>query len=156
MQYSNQKPLDPLIVNVFPLADGQSATYTLYEDAGDSRAYQQGADARTQISATEKGSELTVEIAAAKGHIRGNAGCAEAYEIRLPADWPPASVTVNGNTVAYAPAKGAVGWRFEGNTLTTVISVPSSPVNQAVTVRVLRVPRTCLPAAASSMDSPEG
>ena len=36
MQYSNQKPLDPLIVNVFPLADGQSSTYTLYEDAGDS------------------------------------------------------------------------------------------------------------------------
>ena len=71
MQYSNQKPLDPLIVNMFPLAGGQSSIYTLYEDAGDSRAYQQGADARTQISATEKGSELTVEIAAAKGKYEG-------------------------------------------------------------------------------------
>ena len=35
MQYSNQKPLDPLILNVFPLADGQTSHYTLYEDAGD-------------------------------------------------------------------------------------------------------------------------
>ncbi len=137
MQYSNQKPLDPLIVNVFPLADGQSSTYTLYEDAGDSRAYQQGADARTELRAVEKGSELTVEIGAAKGTYEGMA-TARAYEIHLPADWPPASVTVNGSTVAYAPAKGAAGWRFEGNTLTTVISVPSGPVNQAVTVRVTR------------------
>ncbi len=52
MQYSNQKPLDPLIVNVFPLADGQISTYTLYEDAGDSRAYEHNADARTEIRAT--------------------------------------------------------------------------------------------------------
>ena len=137
MQYSNQKPLDPLIVNVFPLADGQSSTYTLYEDAGDSRAYQQGADARTQINAMEKGSELTVEIAAAKGTYEGILA-ARACEIRLPADWPPASVTVNGSTLAYSLATGAAGWRFEGNTLTTVISVPSTPVNRAVTVRVLR------------------
>ena len=139
MQYSNQKPLDPLIVSVFPLADGQSSSYILYEDAGDSRAYQQGADARTEMRAMEKGSGLTVEIAAAKGSYEGMPA-ARAYEIRLPADWPPASVAVNGNTVAYAPAKGAAGWRFEGNTLTTVISVPSGPVNQAVTIQVMRAP----------------
>jgi Glycosyl hydrolases family 31/Domain of unknown function (DUF5110) len=137
MQYSNQKPLDPLIVSVFPFADGQSATYTLCEDAGDSRAYQRGADARTEIRATGKGNELTLEIAATKGKYEGMP-VARGYEIRLPADWPPASVMVNGSMVAYAPAKGAAGWRFEGNTLTTVISLPSSPVNQVVTVRILR------------------
>src|SRR5208283_5123938 len=63
MQYSNQKPLDPLIVNVFPLADGQSSTYTLYEDAGDSRAYQHNADAQTEIRAIQNREELAVEIA---------------------------------------------------------------------------------------------
>ena len=135
MQYSNQKPLDPLIVNVFPLADGESSTYTLYQDAGDSRAYQHDAATWTAISATEKRNELTVEIAPAKGTYKGMQA-ARAYEIRLPADWPPASVTVNGHSLTNAPPKGAPGWRFEGNTLTTVISVPSSPVNQSVTVRV--------------------
>ena len=98
MQYSNQKPLDPLIVNVFPLAEGQTSTYTLYEDAGDSRAYQQDADARTEIRAIEDADVLLVDIAAAKGTYQGMPA-ARAYEIRLPGDWPPGLVMVNGRTL---------------------------------------------------------
>ncbi len=139
MQYSNQKPLDPLIVNLFSLAEGQRSTYTLYEDAGDSRAYQQNADARTEISAAEKGGELTIEIAAAKGTYQGMPAT-RAYEIRLPADWPPALVKVNQQFLTYTPQKGTAGWRFEGNTLTTVISVPTISVSQSVTVHVTRSP----------------
>ena len=137
MQYSSQKPLDPLIVNVFPLADRQKSTYTLYEDAGDTTAYQHDADAQTEICATEDADVLVVDIAAAKGTYQGMPD-ARAYEIRLPADWPPALVMVNGRTLNRTAEKGAPGWRFEGNTLTTVISVPSMPVNQPVTVRVAR------------------
>jgi len=139
MQYSNQKPLDPLIVNVFPLADVQSSTYTLYEDAGDSQAYEHGAYALTELRAGEKANELTVEITAAKGTYEGMPP-ARTYEIRLPGDWPPASVTVNERSLAAASQYGAAGWRFEGNTLTTIISLPASPVKEAVTVRVTRAP----------------
>jgi alpha-glucosidase (family GH31 glycosyl hydrolase) len=139
MQYSSQKPLDPLIVNIFPLADGQSSSYTLYEDAGDSQAYEHGAYALTDLHAAEKGSELTVEIAAAKGAYEGMPS-ARAYEIRLPCDWPPASVTVNQRPLAAASQEGAVGWRFEGNTLTTIITLPTTPVKETVTVRVTRAP----------------
>jgi alpha-glucosidase len=137
MQYSNQKPLDPLIVNVFPLQDGQSSTYTLYEDAGDSRAYQHNEAARTAISSSQKGSELTVVIAAAKGSYKGMPAT-RAYEVRLPGDWPPASVTVNGRALSYSPREGATGWRFEGNTLTTIITVPKTLVATPVTMRVTR------------------
>jgi alpha-glucosidase (family GH31 glycosyl hydrolase) len=137
MQYSNQKPLDPLIVNVFPLADGQRSAYTLYEDAGDSTAYKQGSDVRTEIVATESGDVLLVDIAAAKGNYHEMLA-ARAYEIRLPADWPPALVMANGRTLTRTTQKGATGWHFEGNTLTTVIDLPSIPVNQAVTVRIAR------------------
>ncbi len=137
MQYSNQKPLDPLILNIFPLADRQSSTYTLYEDAGDSTAYQHDADAQTEIRAVEDREVLLVDIAAAKGTYQGMPA-ARAYEIRLPADWPPALVMVNGRTLNRTAEKGAPGWRFEGNTLTTVISTPSMSVNQPVTVRVAR------------------
>ena len=139
MQYSSQKPLDPLIVNIFPLADGQSSSYTLYEDAGDSQAYEHGAYALTELHAAEKANELTVEIAAAKGTYEGMPS-ARAYEIRLPGDWPPASVTVNQRPLAAASQEGAVGWRFEGNTLTTVITLPTTPVKETVTVRVSRAP----------------
>jgi alpha-glucosidase len=137
MQYSNQKPLDPLIVNVFPLAVGQSSTYTLYEDAGDSTAYQRGEDARTKISAIQDGDVLLVDIAAAEGSYQKMLST-RAYEIRLPGDWPPALVMANGRTLNYAPQKGTPGWRFEGNTLTTVIDVPSMPVNQPISIRVAR------------------
>ena len=138
MQYSNQKPLDPLIVNILPLENGQKSTYTLYEDAGDSTGYQRGEDAHTLIGAVEDVDVLNVDIAAVKGTYQGMPA-ARAYEIRLAADWPPALVMANGRTLNYAPQKGAPGWRFEGNTLTTVITVASTPVNQPITIRVARV-----------------
>ncbi|HEV2732566.1 MAG TPA: TIM-barrel domain-containing protein, partial [Terriglobales bacterium] len=139
MQYTSQKPLDPLIVNVFPLEDGQSTSYSLYEDAGDSRAYQRGEFARTELRGSEKGREMTVEIAAAKGTYKGML-TARSYEIRLPGDWPPETVTVNGRPLNYRAQDGASGWRFEGNTLTTIIAVPRTGVRTPVTIRVRRSP----------------
>ena len=35
MLLHRQKPVDPLIVNVWPLAPGQSSSYSVYEDSGD-------------------------------------------------------------------------------------------------------------------------
>jgi hypothetical protein len=39
MQYTGQKPVDPLILNVWPSPDGQSSSYTLYEDESDAESY---------------------------------------------------------------------------------------------------------------------
>ena len=55
---------------------------------------------------------------------------ARGYELRLPADWPPASVTVNGVAVMQAGPLGKNGWSFEGNTLTTMIPVPETSVRR--------------------------
>ena len=137
MQYSNQKPLDPLVVTVFPLKDGESSSYTLYEDAGDTRGYQTGQFANTKLSATATSNQATVTIAAAKGSYPEMA-TARSYEVHLPGDWPPQSVTVNGKPVDYVPRPGKVGWRYEGNTLTTIVTVPTNPVEQSVTVEVTR------------------
>jgi alpha-glucosidase (family GH31 glycosyl hydrolase) len=137
MLYTSQKPVDPLIVDVFPLEDGQSSSYSLYEDASKSRAYQRGEFARTELRSSEKGSELTVEIAAVKGAYAGMPK-ARGYEIRLPGDWPPESVVVNGRPVTYSAQEGTPGWRFEGNTLTTIVTVPRTAVNTPVTIRVRR------------------
>ena len=137
MQFSNQKPLDPLVIRVFPLRDGQRSTYTLYEDAGDSRGYQQNEAARTELSSSENGSELMVRIAAAKGIYKGMP-TARTYEVCLPDDWPPASVTMNGRALSYSPREGMTGWRFEGNTLTTIITMRQTSVTLPVTIRVTR------------------
>jgi alpha-glucosidase len=63
---------------------------------------------------------------------------ARGFDVRLPADWPPASVTVNGVAVKKAGPTGKGGWSFEGNTLTTVIPVQSTSVQSKVTVEIRR------------------
>ena len=135
MLYSNEKPLDPLVIKVFPLAEGQTSQYTLYQDPGNTRDYQQGQTVWTTFTAANKSGELTVNIAPGldPGMLSGRS-----YKLLLPGDWPPESVTVNGTALAYSAETSSPGWRFEGNTLTTVITLRASPLTENVTVEVRR------------------
>jgi alpha-glucosidase len=137
MRYTGEKPVDPLIVNVWPLAPGTSSSYSVYEDSGVAVEYQKGAYAKTPIRAQQAGDTLKVEIGPAEGGFTGMLK-ARGFEVRLPADWPPASVTVNGVAVKRAGATGKGGWSFEGNTLTTVIPVASISTAAKVVVEVRR------------------
>ena len=137
MHYTGEKPIDPLIVNVWPLKPGAKSSYSVYEDSGTSVDYQHGAYASTPIKASQDGDTLRVEIGPAEGSYP-EMPKARAYELRLPDDWPPASVSVNGAAVQQAGTMAAGGWRFEGNTLTTIIPVSSRGVDQKVIVEVRR------------------
>jgi alpha-glucosidase (family GH31 glycosyl hydrolase) len=137
MRFTGEKPVDPLILNIWPLAPGASSSYTVYEDSGASVQYQNGVFARTPIKAAQTGDSLRVEIGSVEGGYPGMRP-ARAFELRLPADWPPASVTVNGVAIKQADATGKKGWTFEGNTLTTVIPIPSTTVHSKVIVEVRR------------------
>jgi len=137
MLHTGEKPVDPLIVNVWPLAAGTSSSYSVYEDSGVSVEYQKGVFARTPVKATENGDTLRVEIGPVEGSYPGMLKT-RGYEVRLPADWPPESVTVNGKAVGFVKPGEPGGWTFEGNTLTTVIPVPSGSVNAKVVVVVER------------------
>jgi alpha-glucosidase len=137
MRYTGEKPVDPLIVNVWPLPPGTDSSYSVYEDSGVSVEYQHGVFARTPIRATQAGDTLKVEIGPVEGSYPGMPK-SRGFELRLPADWPPAAVTVNGAAVQHAGPTGKDGWRFEGNTLTTVIPVPSGRIAAKVTIEVRR------------------
>jgi alpha-glucosidase len=137
MRYTGEKPVDPLIVNVWPLAPGAGSSYSVYEDSGVSVDYQHGVYTRTPIKATQIGDTLKVEIGPVEGSFTGMLK-ARAFEVRLPADWPPTSVTVNGVPVKHAEVAGKGGWTFEGNTLTTVIPVASRSTAERVTVEIHR------------------
>ena len=136
MRYTGEKPVDPLIVNVWPLAAGASSSYSVYEDSGVGVEYQRGVFARTPIKAAETGDTLRVEIGPVEGSYPGMLKT-RGYELRLPADWPPAAVTVNGKAVKQGGA-GNAGWRFEGNTLTTIIPVTEQSTTGMVVVEVRR------------------
>jgi hypothetical protein len=140
---TSQEPSAPLAVVVFPLPAGEHSIYRLYEDASNSSAYQSNVAARafawTTLSADEKASDLSIEIAPIDGGYPAMAAT-RAYQVRLPGDWPPDSVSVNGHPLQYSPAKGSTGWRYEGNSLTTVIDIPQASVHERTIVRIHRAP----------------
>jgi alpha-glucosidase len=65
MQYTAEKPLDPLTLDIYP--QGRSS-FTLYEDDGVSLAYLQGDYRTTTIRATATGGGVAVEIGARNDH----------------------------------------------------------------------------------------
>jgi Glycosyl hydrolases family 31/Domain of unknown function (DUF5110) len=137
MLYTGQKPVDPLIVNVWPLKPKTSSSYSVYEDSGVSVEYQRGVFTRLPIRAVQTGDTLKVEAGPVQGSFPGMLR-KRSYELRLPADWPPDSVMVNGVSMNRAGPSGKDGWSFEGNTLTTVIPVPSVSVATKITIEVRR------------------
>jgi len=139
MLYTGEKPVDPLIVNVWPLAPGSTSTYSLYEDSGVATEYQRGVFARTPIKATQTGEALRVEIGPVEGSYPGMLKT-RGYKLQLPADWPPSAVTVNGVEVKQAGPNGKGGWSFEGHTLTTIIPVSAQSVSARVVIEVRRAP----------------
>jgi alpha-glucosidase len=137
VSYTGEKPVDPLIVNVWPLDAGMSTTYSLYEDSGTAEQYQHGDFSRTPVKATQTGDTLHVEIGPVQGAFTGMLK-SRGYTLRLPADWPPSSITVNGIAVRPSGTGGKAGWSFEGNTLTTMIPVASQSTATKVIVEVHR------------------
>jgi alpha-glucosidase (family GH31 glycosyl hydrolase) len=135
MRYTGEKPVDPLILTVFPPEDGQASTYRLYEDAGNTTGYKRGEAAWTNIraSAAANGTALTSTISPVEGRYNGMRA-SRAYEIRLHGTWPPASVTVNGAIASHTET--APGWSYDATTLTTIVRTRSVSVASPVTISV--------------------
>ena len=140
MLYTGERPVDPLILSISPLSDGQTSRYTVYEDSGHAEDYQRNlGTAWTDIIAHQAGDDLTVTVAPVRGAYPGMPA-KRGYELRLPADWPPASVTANGVSLASTLDPRQPGWRMEGNTLTTIIPVAPADVHQALSIVIHRAP----------------
>ncbi len=140
MLYTGEQAVDPLILSIAPLADGQTSSYSVYEDSSHAEDYQRNVGtAWTDITAHQDGDDLTVTVAPVRGgypgmHLR------RGYELRLPADWPPASVTANGVPLAFTLDAKKRGWRMEGNTLTTIVPVAPADVHEVTTILIHRAP----------------
>jgi alpha-glucosidase len=110
--------------------DGQVSTYRLYEDAGDTPGYEHGERAWTPIRASLNGDGtlLNISVEPVEGRYPGMP-TERAYELRFPGSWPPSAVSVNGEPLPFAKQKGTIGWRFEGDTLTTIVTTPRVSAN---------------------------
>jgi alpha-glucosidase (family GH31 glycosyl hydrolase) len=128
MQYSDQRPLDTLVVDVY---GSQAGSFNLYEDDGVSLDYKSGKYAWTPIVFSKSGrNELTV--GPTKGEFNGQPQ-ARAYEIRLHGVGKPASVSVN-NRKAELGAKAGEGWMWDKDKSVAIVTVEAKKIREAVRV----------------------
>jgi hypothetical protein len=110
---------------VFP---GDSGSARIYEDAGDSEGYQTGAYTFTPVLERRTGATIALTIAPVEGSFPGMLR-GRGYEVRLRGTWPPARVTWQGAEVPYRADASAPGWRYDGDRLTTIVSLPRADVS---------------------------
>jgi len=133
MRHTGEKPVDPLILTIFP---GQSGETRVYDDQGNTLGYKQTEYSWTIIRSSRlEDGFLKIEIFPIEGGYP-DMPTERGYEIRLPLSWPPESVTYEGATVSFSREKGVLEWRYDGNTLVTVISLPKTSVNKKIEVLV--------------------
>jgi alpha-glucosidase len=133
----------PLVLSVFPMGH---STAGLYEDQGDSIAYQSGEGAWTTVRSSRDGEARVIRVEPVQGSYPGMPA-SRAIEVRLRGTLPPARVQVDGHPVAAvtpaererqrrtgAPASGPQVW-YDGETATCVIEIPPVAVTTAVEVR---------------------
>jgi alpha-glucosidase len=136
---SAERRPDPLVLQVFPGARGEGR---LYEDAGDTLGYKNSEFAWTNFAQQRLADgSLQIQLQPARGEFPGMAD-SRSYQLRLSGFWPPESVAAGGVDIRYAgpeatPAGFAhPGWRYDGETATTIINLPEFPVTQIVDVHV--------------------
>jgi alpha-glucosidase (family GH31 glycosyl hydrolase) len=116
-RYSDEKPLNRIILNVYGTAPGR---FDLYEDDGLTLAYDKDQYAITTLTYTTSadGSHHLV-IEPTKGAYQGQPG-SRSYELRIHGVGRPASISADGQDV------GAASW--DATQSATVVSVPSRSI----------------------------
>ena len=122
-EYSDAKPLDTVILNVYGSGSGH---FDLYEDDGISFDYNKGKSAVTAMDhSTDAGGQQHLTIAPTRGTFSGQVS-QRAFELRIFAKNRPASVSVDGHDV------GAVSWDADRSLAT--VTLPSHPIGDRTEV----------------------
>jgi alpha-glucosidase len=135
-QYVGQKPVTEITLDVFPAA--RPATFTVYDDDGETYAYENGAYLRQAITSVRKAGITTITLNAATGKY---AGAVKTYLLRV--HTAAHSVSVNGKRLtgtasARMSDTGSVGWTLERDRFGTVALVRVTAGEGTTTQVVLR------------------
>ena len=97
--------LDHLVLRCYPGPEGENGASDLYEDDGQTRAYETGARAWTGLSYRRNAGSITIDISATAGHYEGQLA-ERSYTIELADLQRPDSATIDGTAgkVDYDPA----------------------------------------------------
>lgn len=134
MLHTGEKPVDPLILNIFP---GESGSGRVYSDEGDSLGYKKNESTWTTIrhSRLKDGSQR-IDISPIHGSYSGML-TERGYEIRLPGTFPPERVREGSAVIPFSQtSKLLPHWSYDGDTLTTKIYLARTSVHAEVEVVV--------------------
>jgi hypothetical protein len=134
MLHTGEKPVDPLILTIFP---GASGTGRVYDDQGNTPEYKKGEFTWTGIRHFElQDGTQRIEISPIEGRYPGML-TTRGYEIRLPGTFPPERVREGSAVIPLSQTtKELPHWSYDGDTLTTEIFLPRTSVHESVTVTV--------------------
>ena len=121
--YSDAKPLDALILNIY--GDGKGH-FELYEDDGLSLDYAKGSHAVTSMSyVTKPDGSHELAVAPAKGTYKAQPSL-RSYVVRIHAQGKPQSVSVNG--------KATTQWSWDDKEAAAVVTVPQQSIRHGLSV----------------------
>jgi alpha-glucosidase (family GH31 glycosyl hydrolase) len=131
MDYTDQKPPDSLIVDVY--ARGNSR-FSLYEDDGLSLDYDHGKSAVTPLSSEASASVFRFTIGASVGEYAGQR-VNRSYLVRLLGRSEPSSVTVDGTTIARGGGSpDRWSWDKKGQML--VLTLRRRSIRESVSIEI--------------------
>ncbi len=126
-----QQSINSYVLTFIPGGDGET---TIYEDDGKSKEYST-AYATTKVSKRTEGNKVVITIAPRKGDFEG-AMATTSYELRLPANYPPKAVRVDGKEIKYSRYAEAGEWGYDGYTLAPYILLGEIDNTKGCTVEV--------------------
>ena len=119
MDYSDQRPSDPLTLEVFA---GKPGSFRLYEDDGTSLDYRSGGYSWTPLTYTPspQPGQHTISIGPTEGHYRGQPE-SRSYRIRVHGLLKPATVRLGDRTLPEKQeSDSGEGWSWNDHHITTI------------------------------------
>lgn len=117
--------LKTLVVRCYPGSEGASNSFSLYEDDGMTRDYEQGKCASTRLDYSLKDGVTEITVNPAEGSYQGQVK-ARSYRFELPSTSADIRATVNGKDVQVTPDESLQGFTVE---------VPETDIREKVTLR---------------------
>ena len=123
--------INSYVLTFVPGGDGET---TIYEDDGISKDYA-SAYATTKVTKRTEGNKVIITIAPRQGSFKG-AKATSSFELRLPANYPPKAVRVDGKELKYSRYAEVGEWGYDGYTLAPYILVGEVDCAKGCTVEV--------------------
>jgi alpha-glucosidase (family GH31 glycosyl hydrolase) len=134
MEYSDQRALDPLTLDVFA---GKAASFQLYEDDGTSLDYRKNEFSRTPLSyqPSQQAGQHTITIGPTEGHYQGQPE-SRRYKVRIHGLLKPAAVRAGDQTLPEKQdSESGKGWIWNDQDRVTTVDLPTNaPIQSGIVV----------------------